>query len=142
MQEYVCGFLFFNFIEGECCKTRRVLLIEKTKPQWQKGLYNGIGGKIEEGETPHDAMVREFFEEADLSIPTWDRYAEIINRNYVVHFFRADVDVIKQFRSKTEEQVKAFHVNDIPANIVGSNRFLIPLAQHKDFSFTSTKDIT
>ena len=51
MNNYVLGFAFNkNF--------REVLLILKNKPQWQKGLYNGIGGKIEEGELPIEAMVR------------------------------------------------------------------------------------
>lgn len=41
----------------------RVALVEKNRPEWQKGRMNGIGGHIEEGEAPWDAMVREFWEE-------------------------------------------------------------------------------
>lgn len=53
---HVVGFLF-----SKGCS--RVVLIEKAQPAWQKGLLNGIGGKIEPGETSLQAMVREFAEE-------------------------------------------------------------------------------
>lgn len=39
----------------------------KNKPDWQKGCLNGIGGKIEEGEKPIDAVFRELEEEAVVS---------------------------------------------------------------------------
>ena len=40
-----------------------VLLIRKNRPEWQKGKLNGIGGHIKVGETPLEAMRREFEEE-------------------------------------------------------------------------------
>lgn len=40
-----------------------VLLVEKTHPDWQRGKLNGLGGKVEDGESSWDAMVREFREE-------------------------------------------------------------------------------
>jgi len=42
---YVAGFMFSPDLEN-------VVLIEKQKPEWQKGKYNAVGGKIEDGETP------------------------------------------------------------------------------------------
>jgi 8-oxo-dGTP pyrophosphatase MutT (NUDIX family) len=53
---YVLGFVF-----SQACD--RVLLIWKNRPAWQKDKLNGIGGKIEAGETPKQAMEREFTEE-------------------------------------------------------------------------------
>jgi 8-oxo-dGTP pyrophosphatase MutT (NUDIX family) len=44
----------------------QVLLIEKRRPAWQAGLYNLPGGAVEEGETVHEAAVRELFEETGL----------------------------------------------------------------------------
>lgn len=44
----------------------RVLLIRKTRPEWQRGKMNGLGGKIEPGETAIQAMVREFEEECGI----------------------------------------------------------------------------
>lgn len=49
----------------------KVMLIKKAKPEWQRGLFNGIGGFIEQGETPHEAMIREFLEETGIEITDW-----------------------------------------------------------------------
>ena len=54
--EYVLGFMF-NEAES------KVLLVWKNRPAWQAGKLNGVGGKIEAGETPVQAMNREFAEE-------------------------------------------------------------------------------
>jgi len=43
-----------------------VVLIEKNKPEWMAGHLNGVGGKVEAGESSVEAMVREFREEAAL----------------------------------------------------------------------------
>ena len=44
----------------------KVLLVEKDRPAWQSGKLNLVGGKIEEGETPEQAALRELKEEAGL----------------------------------------------------------------------------
>jgi len=41
-----------------------VLLLRKNKPAHMEGLLLGVGGKIDEGESPIQAMAREFQEEA------------------------------------------------------------------------------
>lgn len=89
MIRYVVGFLFSN--PEDQYGDRRVALIRKAKPEWQKGRFNGIGGKIEEGESPAEAMAREFREETgvDDSIP-WEEYASLQDgRGWVIYFFRA-----------------------------------------------------
>lgn len=44
-----------------------ILLIEKNRPNWQKGKLNLLGGKIEDDESPENAALRELKEEAGLS---------------------------------------------------------------------------
>jgi len=46
-----------------------ILLIEKQKPEWQRGKYNLVGGKIEPDEDPYDAAQREFAEETGYKSP-------------------------------------------------------------------------
>ena len=46
---YVLGFLF----RDNCTS---VVLIRKDKPRWQAGLLNGVGGKINDGETNGDSI--------------------------------------------------------------------------------------
>jgi len=43
----------------------RILLINRFKPPWM-GSWNGVGGKIEPGETPLDSVRREIAEETGL----------------------------------------------------------------------------
>jgi 8-oxo-dGTP diphosphatase len=60
MIRYSAGFLFSK-------DYKQVLLIKKEKPDWQRGLYNGVGGKVEPGETELNCMIREFEEETKLA---------------------------------------------------------------------------
>ena len=66
MKRYVIGFMFDNSMENVC-------LIQKNRPGWQAGKLNGVGGHIEPGEFPIDAMVREFCEETGVKteVSTW-----------------------------------------------------------------------
>lgn len=82
MQEYACGFLFSE-------DRSRVLLIRKRRPAWQAGKLNGVGGKIEPGETPLQAMRREFREEAGVDIADWQQVLRLSGPDWVGHFFRA-----------------------------------------------------
>lgn len=68
----VLGFGFTN--------DNRVALIRKIRPDWQRGSFNGVGGHIEPGESPVDAMVREFMEETGVKIDKWHwtQFAKLI----------------------------------------------------------------
>lgn len=71
-----------------------VLLIRKTKPEWQAGRLNGIGGKIEPAESPAFAMAREFYEETGCGIldaRNWDLRIRLThpNRDSLVFFYHA-----------------------------------------------------
>lgn len=83
MTKSVVGFL------KDC--DNRVLLIRKTRPSWQVGWLNGIGGKIEAGETAHDAMLREWSEETGI-VPAPDRHFCMLlsGGDYEVHFFSGE----------------------------------------------------
>ncbi len=68
MTAYVVGFAFDD--------DENVALVRKKRPEWQKGYLNGVGGKIEEGESSRAAMVREFEEETGLGVPEheWEQF--------------------------------------------------------------------
>lgn len=52
-----------------------ILVVEKKKPKWQAGRLNLVGGKVEAGEAPMEAALRELKEESGLTI-----YDSTINR--------------------------------------------------------------
>ncbi|XPP93699.1 NUDIX domain-containing protein (plasmid) [Photobacterium leiognathi subsp. mandapamensis] len=59
MIKYVTGFMLSP-------DYKQVALITKNKPSWQTNKLNGIGGKIESGETPSEAMARELRKKQEL----------------------------------------------------------------------------
>lgn len=60
MQSYTVGLIFNP-------QLTRVLLMHKNRPDWQKGMMNGVGGRIEEGEESIACIVREVCEETGLT---------------------------------------------------------------------------
>jgi 8-oxo-dGTP diphosphatase len=100
---YVLGFLFDPSLHN-------VSLIEKQKPEWQKGRYNGIGGKAEEGETLEVAMAREFHEETGVFLrpQEWTQYASLVGangRHFAVHVFYAVDAALHEVRTVEAERV-------------------------------------
>lgn len=133
---YVCGFVFSCF-EGE----ENVLLIRKHNPPWQRGRFNGIGGKIETGETPHTAMLREFVEETGAGAQYWAERAPIIFTHFCtlskgwdwrVHFFRAftrcSLFEIENYTRPLDEPCSVFPARRLPVACIGNLRWLIPMA--------------
>ncbi len=137
MTEYVAGFLFkkvknFSYFINENRFTTEVALIKKIKPEWQNGLLNGVGGKVEPGETPLQAMVREFKEETGETILGWKQFATLsvpVNgqRGGTIYLFtgRNDEAVIKTVE---KEEVGWYDMDSLPQNVVPNLHFLVPMA--------------
>ena len=121
MHRYCVGFAF-------SLDRRGLLLIEKRKPLWQCGRLNGIGGKIEPGETAADAMVREFDEEAGVEIERWQPVALLASDSVEVHFFRIFTDGIFVARPMTVEPLRLVDPERLPPNVIPNLRQLVPLA--------------
>ena len=123
--EYVLGFLFDN-------ASQRVALILKTHPEWQEGKFNGLGGKIRDGEPPVSAMRREFFEEAGVGVLDWEKYHEFREERragWIVHCFRAThADALAKATTMTDEPVSIFWAHKLPENLVEGVDNLVTLA--------------
>ena len=131
MIEAVCGF-FFN------SEHTQLALIRKTKPAWQRGKLNGIGGKIEPNEGRTAAMVREFREETghDTMLTQWTRYfvLEDLANGYRVFYFRTTGD-LGLLRTMEEEQVEICNLVQLPElPVIHNLRWLIPMALDTTFT--------
>lgn len=69
-----------------------VLLVRKKRPTWQAGRLNLPGGKIEEGETPLQAAIREFKEETGYSVKAMQPMGRMVDDGCVIHCFAAVSD--------------------------------------------------
>jgi len=123
MKRMVVGFMFV----GE-----QVVLIQKNRPEWQKGLFNGVSGHVEPNESALDAMVREFEEEAGVKTEPreWDDFAVIEGGegNTAVHFFSASRDTCA-IRTMTDESVGFYSYDPFPVPVVSDLKWLVPLAR-------------
>lgn len=92
---------------------RKILLIRKLTPEWQRGLLNGPGGKIELGETPLQAMIREFKEETniDTTIEHWSGLGAIESDVFKVFVFSMFDDLIYKAKTVEKEVVDIFDVD-------------------------------
>ena len=110
---------------------QQVVLIRKRRPEWQAGRLNGVGGKIEEQETPRQAMSREFDEEAGVRIPPaeWAPFAVLTGDGYRVHFF-ATINA-KELRSRTDEIVEVHRTLQLPyGEMIRNLAWLIPMGMY------------
>lgn len=115
-----------------------VLLVHKNKPAWQKGRLNLVGGKVEKGETPEDAAVRELKEETGLEpINKPVLCGEILGLDCVIHCFTVDVDEYsaRRLRPRDEESetVEWFTWQDAREDhrLIPNLRVIIPLLHMK-----------
>jgi 8-oxo-dGTP diphosphatase len=125
--KYVVGFRF----DGD-----KVLLIRKNKPAWQAGRINGIGGKVEPGESSLDAMVREFREETGIetTIDDWTYVALMTGPctkdpdEWYVRVY-ASFGPIDGAQSITSEEVIAVDADSLPREVLRNLHWLIPLCR-------------
>jgi 8-oxo-dGTP diphosphatase len=121
MKRYVVGFMF-NDDKSKIC------LIKKNRPEWQKGLLNGIGGHIELGESSLDSMIREFYEETGVAthIMAWCHVCTLRFPYAEVEFFAgANTYYVEKVKTTTDETV---HIVDV-AGLSGVIENLPPLIE-------------
>lgn len=122
MVKYVVGFLFDS--------NNQVVLIRKNRPQWQIGRLNGIGGHIEDGESPQDAMAREFEEEAGVRVDSWRQFCVVKGSEYELNCFTAKGNYA--IRAMTDEYVNWYPVLVSQSKQVIPNlAWMIPMANYK-----------
>lgn len=122
-QKYCVGFLMDPLL-------RHVVLIQKIRPEWQKGLLNGVGGKVEPGEEPLAAMHREFKEEAGLEGLDWKHYLTLETPRSHLSFFRSTGNVQKA-HTMLDEEVGVYDIHEVMdrCDVMPNLRWCIQMAR-------------
>jgi 8-oxo-dGTP diphosphatase len=138
LKRYTVGFAFNQNLS-------RVILIRKNRPESQKGRLNGIGGKIELGESPIGCMIREFFEETGAMTIADHWYQFHYERHpsgTCLYFFAAKLQgfLFDAARSTTDEQLEIYDPSRMAFSSTMYNlSYLVPMAmcylQHPEHRF-------
>lgn len=134
--DMVAGFL----IDGE---RSRVALIRKGKPAWMAGKLNAIGGKMESGETPLEAMKREFKEETGATVEDWRHFCTLVFRGARVHFF-VSFEPGHKLKCMEVEPVGWYELSWLHGlskeDMVPNLRWLLPMAMDEDEVMAAVQD--
>jgi 8-oxo-dGTP pyrophosphatase MutT (NUDIX family) len=121
MKEYV-----LCYVESE----GSILLIEKLKPDWQKGKINLPGGSIELGETPKNAAARELYEEANILSYHVEAVGVLEGQGWKVHVMRCTSQHPEWWEKRTAEPVFWLPIREAVQHpkLIPNLRTIIPMA--------------
>lgn len=127
-----------RYVVGLAHDGTRMAFVKKNRPEWQAGLLNGIGGKVEENEDYYTAMVREFYEETGTAIPNW---RPLVTMTYpgecVIKFYTALVSpaTLGGLYTATDEAIEVHSIEYpslYPHLFIRNLHWIIPLALHEE----------
>lgn len=128
--DYVAGFAFSK-------GSNYVALVTKIRPQWQFGHLNAVGGKIEDGESPLAAQVREWNEECSLEVEdNWRQFLILKGRSedgnmwrVVFHwtYIKDDDFVTTKNYGKTDEVIRVYPRGQVVEGSIGNMIGNIPM---------------
>lgn len=132
MTRYVAGFLFDP-------DYTQVVLIKKNKPDWQKGKWNAVGGKVEDGELMWAAMRREFQEETGLEVFQWFHFCtlNVPSHDAEVNFFFTTSAGMYRVKMITDEEVAIHPVGKLPMNSIANLHWLCHMAMSMPHDLTA-----
>lgn len=131
--EYVIGVAF------DALRGGGVLLLRKRSdrgPEAVRGLWNAPGGKIEHGETPEQAVAREFREETQIATTPqdWQRVCTLRfdSSGATVHVLTAFLPRLGRHAGTAEEPTAVFHWRALPPDSVFNLSWIVPLCADFD----------
>lgn len=123
IQEYVL--IFTKTDSGE------ILIIEKDRPLWMKGLLNMPGGHIEQGESPEETTVRELFEESGLICEQVECLGLLKFPDCKIHVMQVFIPTNQSIAPRPEETERVYWTNwkEIKENnrMIPNLKIILPL---------------
>ena len=110
----------------------RVVLMRRTRPAWQAGRVNALGGKLLPGESALDAARREVREEAGVDVAGWEEFLVWDDPQYRMHAVRAFDAAAHDARTAEDQEVFLAETAALPPNLIDNLRWLVPLALDRD----------
>ena len=111
---------------------RRVVLVHKTRPAWQMGRVNALGGKLDPGEGATDAARREVREEAGVDVAHWEEFLVWDDPQYRMHACRAFDAAAERAYTAEDQTVFLADARALPEQVIDNLRWLVPLALDRD----------
>ena len=119
-------------VVGFAFKGDQVVLIRKSRPEWQAGKLNGIGGKVEYFESPSDAMHRECLEETGVPVD-WVHRGVIHYADYELVVYTGEWPRGRVPAQMTDEHVALYDVDAIlqkPHELIYNLPWLLRMLKH------------
>jgi 8-oxo-dGTP diphosphatase len=114
---------------------RQVVLMRRTRPPWQAGRVNALGGRVLEGESTEMTASREVREECGVDVSEWREVLVWEDAEYRMHVMRGVSDHACAARTLEDQEVFLADVNALPDNVIDNLRWLVPLALDADVAF-------
>lgn len=124
-------------------KDDTVLLMRRFNTGWNDGKYALMGGHLEDGENPLDAVLRESQEELGIKINKKDIECLLtmaVNPDHIYLYFGCS-----RFKGKVEnkeldqcDDIQFFNINKLPDNIIDADKLALQtIANDKDTKFVT-----
>jgi 8-oxo-dGTP diphosphatase len=113
----------------------QVVLMRRTRPAWQAGRVNALGGRLKDGELAKDAARREVREESGVDVAQWIEVLVWEDAEYRMHVMRAVSELARGARTMEDQEVFLADIDALPANVIDNLRWLVPLALDADVNF-------
>jgi len=106
-------------------RDQEILLLKRSNTGYMDGYYTLIAGHVEQNEGPTNAMLREAYEEAGISLNTSDvsfthiTYRKFTDRKYINLFFSAKNVIVEPYNKEPDKcsEMKWFHLSHLPKKI-------------------------
>ena len=102
--------------------------MRRTRPAWQAGRVNALGGRLLDGELVSEGTRREVREESGVDVEEWVEVLVWDDAEYRMHVVRAVSELARAARTMEDQEVFLANVSALPENAIANLRWLVPLA--------------